>query len=88
MNPSKDAKQGSKSINPTEMAGLGMEIAAPICLGVWISSQWSLGIWPILAGLLIGLVGGTAHVIVFLKRQQDSLRSRPSGASGDKRFGP
>lgn len=57
-----------------EMAGLGMEIAAPILLGAWVSAYWQLGPWPTLAGLACGLVGATAHVVVFLKRQQESDR--------------
>lgn len=60
-----------------EMAGLGMEIAAPILLGAWVSAYWQLGPWPTLTGLACGLVGATAHVIVFLKRQQDSARPSP-----------
>ena len=58
------------SINPMEMAGLGMEIAAPIFLGAWASATWNLGPWPVITGLLLGIVGAVAHVLVFLKRQQ------------------
>lgn len=83
MKPGKNKQSRSnQSINPMEMAGLGMEIAAPILLGAWVSAYWQLGPWPTIAGLACGLVGATAHVIIFLKRQQDSartpLRSRDS----------
>ena len=67
------------SINPMEMAGLGMEIAAPIILGAWVSSIWNLGPWPVITGLFLGIVGAVAHVLVFLKRQQraEILRRQP-----------
>ena len=67
------------SINPMEMAGLGMEIAAPIILGAWVSSTWNLGPWPVITGLCLGIVGAVAHVLVFLKRQQraEILRRQP-----------
>lgn len=76
----------NQGINPMEMAGLAMEIAAPILLGAWVSKQWQLGKWPVLAGLALGLVGATAHVVVFLKRQQAALKQR--GISRDFRDGP
>lgn len=72
MAPTPKHSRQSQSINPMEMAGLGMEIAAPILLGAWVSAHWELGPWPILAGLACGLIGATAHVIVFLKRQQNN----------------
>jgi len=76
-NPDSNQSHHNNSINPLEMAGLGMEIAAPILLGAWVSTYWQLGPWPTLAGLAFGLVGATAHVIVFLRRQQASVIRAP-----------
>ena len=76
-NPDSNQSHQNNSINPLEMAGLGMEIAAPILLGAWVSTYWQLGPWPTLTGLACGLVGATAHVVVFLKRQQISTKRPP-----------
>ena len=76
-NPDSNQSHHNNSINPLEMAGFGMEIAAPILLGAWVSAYWQLGPWPTLAGLACGLVGATAHVVVFLKRQQISTKRPP-----------
>lgn len=68
--PIPPASKSDGAINPMEMAGLGMEIAAPIILGAWASATWNLGSWPVITGLFLAIVGAVAHVLVFLKRQQ------------------
>lgn len=69
--------KNDKSINPMEMAGLGMEIAAPIILGAWVATTWKLGSWPVLAGLALAITGAVAHVLIFLKRQKQAEHQHP-----------
>ncbi len=50
------------------LAQVGLEMVVPIALGVWLDSRFGLMPWCTVAGVVVGLVGGMAHLLVMLKR--------------------
>jgi ATP synthase protein I len=56
---------------------VGMEMVAPIAIGVGLD-VW-LGTMPlfVVIGVLVGLVGGMAHMMAILKRMDQSKSKKP-----------
>ncbi len=42
---------------------IGLEMVAPLFLGLWLDHLWNTRPWLMLAGIVIGFVGGLAHLI-------------------------
>jgi len=53
------------------LGSVGLEMVAPIALGAWIDSNYGTMPWCIVAGAVLGLVGGLAHLLLLLKRYQN-----------------
>jgi F0F1-type ATP synthase assembly protein I len=70
-------------INPREfghyisVAQVGVEMAAPI--GVGLAADYLLGWspWGVVVGALLGLVAGVAHLVVLMNRQDQSHSTKP-----------
>lgn len=56
------------------LAQLGISVAAPlggfIWLGIWLRQRFSLGIWVVLAGIIVGLVCAFDGLRVSLKAME------------------
>lgn len=49
---------------------VGLEMALPAGLGLWIDSTWNTGPWAVIIGAILGLVLGMLHLVVLLNQQQ------------------
>ena len=61
---------------------LGLEMAAPIVLGLWLDSHFQTQPWLTVAGAVVGFVGGMTHLLIVVNQPPG-----PDGA-GDKRVPP
>lgn len=79
---SKSSSKGRQTKSATEislqLAGLGTELAAPVLLGAYLSVHFQWGIFPVLAGLFLGITTTVVHVLVFLKKNPDMHGKGPS----------
>jgi F0F1-type ATP synthase assembly protein I len=61
--------------------GLGMEMAGAVgglmLVGWWVDRHWGTGPWGILAGALVGLVGGMTYLV------REALSAARASARGD-----
>lgn len=72
--------------NPRDMgryfalAQVSLEMVVPIVLGLLLDGWLNCGPWGVVAGAVLGLVGGFAHLIHLLNRldQKDSTDRRDS----------
>jgi F0F1-type ATP synthase assembly protein I len=53
------------------LAQVGLEMVAPIGLGLVLDHYLDWGPWGVIAGAVIGLFGGLAHLVSILNRQQE-----------------
>jgi F0F1-type ATP synthase assembly protein I len=73
-----------ESGNPKElgryfaMGQVGLEMVAPIVVGLLLDRYLGWTPWGVVAGAVLGLVGGLAHLI-HLSNQEDKLASRKGG---------
>ncbi len=49
---------------------IGLEMAAPIGLGFFLDLRLGTVPWLTVAGAVVGLVGGLAHLIALLNREE------------------
>jgi F0F1-type ATP synthase assembly protein I len=61
------------------LAQVGMEMVAPIAVGMAADYYLDSTPWGVAAGAVLGLVGGLWHLIVLAKRIDEADRSRPKG---------
>lgn len=61
---------------------VGLEMVAPIGLGLWLDHAFGLMPWCTIAGALIGLLGGMAHLLVIL--QQANRKTPPEPADEER----
>lgn len=60
--------------SPTEMgryvalAQVGMEMVAPIVIGLLLDTYLGWTPWGVVVGTVVGFVGGLAHLLVMLKK--------------------
>jgi hypothetical protein len=59
------------------LAQVGLEMVAPIALGVWLDTRFELMPWLTVTGAVLGLVGGMAHLLILLKRFEENNSSQP-----------
>lgn len=57
------------------LAQVGLEMVAPIALGVWLDGRYGWSPWATVIGTVLGLVGGFAHLLLLLKRFDDRDRA-------------
>jgi len=54
------------------LAQVGLEMVAPLVLGLILDDRLGWTPWATVAGALLGLVGGVGHMVVILQRRNDS----------------
>jgi F0F1-type ATP synthase assembly protein I len=64
------------------LAQVGLEMVAPLIIGLVIDHYADWGPWATIGGVVLGFVGGVAH-IVMLTNKHDS-QQRKQGKDGDK----
>jgi F0F1-type ATP synthase assembly protein I len=68
----KDDAPGPKELGfYLALAQIGLEMVAPIGLGVILDYYLRWGPWGVIAGAVFGLIGGFAHMVLMLNRQQE-----------------
>jgi F0F1-type ATP synthase assembly protein I len=75
---SEDSPEPGKLAQYAALSQVGMEMVAPIGLGLLLDHWLAWGPWGVIAGAVIGLVGGMAHLVSILrvKSSKDSTRRR------------
>jgi len=53
------------------LSQIGFEMVVPIALGLWLDSALGWTPWGVVAGAVLGLGGGFAHLLLMLKRFED-----------------
>ena len=72
-----------RPVNPREyglylsVAQVGMEMAAPIGLGLVLDHFLGWSPWGVVGGAVFGLVAGVAHLAALVNRGADSDSSKP-----------
>lgn len=62
------------------LAQVGMEIVAPIGLGVFLDrAVWGWGPWGLIGGAVIGFVGGLTHLVILGNRENGGSGKRGDG---------
>ena len=64
---SKDSPDPSKLAQYAALSQVGLEMVAPIGLGLLIDYWLAWGPWGVIGGAVLGLVGGMAHLVTILK---------------------
>jgi F0F1-type ATP synthase assembly protein I len=62
------------------LAQVGLEMVAPIVLGVIVDSNFETAPWGVAAGAIVGLAGGLWHLTVLAKRFDETRPPRPKGS--------
>jgi F0F1-type ATP synthase assembly protein I len=57
---------------------VGMEMAAPVALGMVLDHYLQWAPWATVGGAVIGLIGGLSHLVVLTNRQPTDRRSSSS----------
>lgn len=60
-----------------------MEFAAPVVVGAWLDQRYGWAPWGVAVGAVLGLVGGTAHLFLMMKRAERAERAK--SGQDDKR---
>ncbi len=58
------------------LSQVAFEMVAPIALGMFLDSRFGWTPWGVLAGMIIGLGGGIAHLMIYLKAEADTKSRR------------
>ena len=62
----------------------GLEMVAPLGIGLWLDYQFGWGPWGLVVGAIVGFVGGTIHMIV-MAQQIERERSERAKHKDDPR---
>jgi F0F1-type ATP synthase assembly protein I len=75
---SEDSSGPNKFARYTEISQIGLEMVAPIGLGLGLDYWMSWGPWGAIVGAILGLVGGMGHLVVILnaKAAQDPSKNQ------------
>jgi F0F1-type ATP synthase assembly protein I len=77
-----DQPRGSRDTQSNlVLAQAGLEMVAPIGIGVLLDSYFSCRPWGTVAGVVIGLVGGIAHIVYVVNHQGEDPPRPGSGAA-------
>ena len=63
-----DPKQARELGYYFAMSQVGLEMVAPLCLGLWLDYQFDWSPWATIIGAVLGFVGGPIHLIVMAQR--------------------
>jgi F0F1-type ATP synthase assembly protein I len=58
------------------LAQVGLEMVAPLVVGLVIDYWAGWGPWATLAGIVLGFVGGMVHLVMLANKQDGELRER------------
>lgn len=50
---------------------IGLEMALPIAVGVWLDYRWGTSPWLVIAGVIIGFAVGMVHLWLLLRQPPD-----------------
>jgi F0F1-type ATP synthase assembly protein I len=53
------------------LAQTGLEMVAPLGIGLWVDYQFGTAPWGVVIGAIIGFVGGTAHLIIMAQKIEE-----------------
>ncbi|HEX4591690.1 MAG TPA: AtpZ/AtpI family protein [Gemmataceae bacterium] len=59
------------------LAQTGLEMAAPVALGMVLDNYLGWAPWATAAGAVIGLAGGLTHMLIMLGRAEERHRPKP-----------
>jgi F0F1-type ATP synthase assembly protein I len=62
------------------LAQTGIEMVAPMGIGLWVDYQFETTPWGVVIGAIVGFVGGTAHLIIMAQK----IEERRSKDKSDK----
>jgi F0F1-type ATP synthase assembly protein I len=64
------------------LAQVGVEMVVPLFVGLIIDYYAGWGPWGLIAGTILGFVGGIAHIIMLANKQEAARRNRqPPGSN-------
>jgi len=63
------------------LAQLGLEMVAPMGIGIYLDSRFDWTPWATVVGFVFGFVGGFLHLLVLLKQHDKDERRQPPGES-------
>jgi hypothetical protein len=61
------------------LSQVGLEMVAPMCLGLWLDYKFDWMPWATVIGAVLGAVGGFTHMLVLLKQHEQQNSSRQRG---------
>ena len=64
------------------LAQVGVEMVAPMIVGLAIDHYANTGPWLTVAGLILGFVGGLAHIVLLTKKQDAARREKDKRGNG------
>lgn len=77
-----DPRWGSRDVQfQLVLAQTGLEMVAPIVLGLVLDSYFGWRPWATVAGVAVGLIGGIGHMVYLVNHHQDDPPRDETGAS-------
>ena len=61
------------------LAQVGLEMVAPMLVGIGLDYYFGWGPWATVIGLGLGFVGGMIHLIAMVKQHDAEQRQKPPG---------
>jgi F0F1-type ATP synthase assembly protein I len=52
------------------LAQVGIEMVLPLGIGVWLDLRFGWTPWALIAGTILGFVGGLVHLVVLAQRSE------------------
>jgi F0F1-type ATP synthase assembly protein I len=59
------------------LAQTGLEMVAPVVIGVFLDNHFGWSPWGAAIGVVVGFVGGLAHMLILLKRGEERRPPEP-----------
>jgi hypothetical protein len=63
------------------LAQIGLEMVAPLLLGVFLDAAFDWHPWATVSGALFGFIGGLTHLIMMVQRHDRAGPSKPEGGA-------
>lgn len=76
-----DPKQAREFGYYFALSQAGLEMVAPMILGAWIDYQFGCKPWATIIGVVVGFVGGTAHLIIMANQIEERRKQKKNGDS-------
>ena len=75
--PDKTPQDPRELARSLAIAQVGTEMVSPLVIGVVVDYLLDTTPWAILAGIILGFVGGMAHLIILANKQNSELKGPP-----------